>query len=71
MNQFLKKDGEDFEYPKQWQDGNIPSFPYGMYTPIKQLCILVPVTPFLHQLPAVVQKIYFFGAIWENLHYIW
>ena len=31
MNQFLKKDGEDFEYPKQWQDGNIPSFPYGRY----------------------------------------
>ena len=29
MNNFLRNTGQDFVYPKQWQDGTIPTFPYG------------------------------------------
>ncbi len=31
MNNFLRNTGQDFVYPKQWQDGTIPTFPYGKF----------------------------------------
>ena len=33
--------------------------------PTKHLCTLVPVTPYLHQLPSVVQKFFFFVLFWK------
>ncbi len=31
MNNFLRNTGQDFAYPKHWQDGTIPTFPYGNF----------------------------------------